>query len=368
MTARPALRPWVVVSLAWTVPALLGAVDTLAQHHVWGGPPLQVSDVLFSGGDWLLYALFTPVIFALSRRLPLARPHLWRNAVIHVVLSLAFCVAWASAGTLLKLLLQPNSFSGGVARFYASWIFTTLPFGVAVYLFVVGIEHAIRYFAENRDREMQLVRVSGQLATAKLSALQARLNPHFLFNSLNTVAVLVRDGDASRATRVIEQLSDVLRHTLHRSRDNEVTVADELELVRQYLAVESARFSDRLRAEFEVDASVLSAAVPSFALQHLVENAVRHGVARRADAGQITLSAHRRGDTLALTVTDDGPGLTASPDIEGHGIENTRERLRTLYGATASLTVVGRAPGPGVIATLVVPYHEAPQREANAVA
>jgi hypothetical protein len=357
-----------LVSLAWTVPALLGAVDTLAQHHVWGGPPLHVSDVLFSGGDWLLYALFTPVIFALSRRLPLTRPHLGRNALFHGLLSLAFCIVWASAGTLLKLVLQPGSFGGGVGRFYASWIFTTLPFGVAVYLFVVGIEHAIRYFAEIREREMQLARVSGQLATARLSALQARLNPHFLFNSLNTVAVLVRDGEGPRATRVIEQLSDVLRHTLHRSRENEVTMADELELVQQYLAVESARFSDRLRAEFDVDAAVLSAAVPSFALQHLVENAVRHGVARGADAGRITVSARRLGDALELAVTDDGPGLAGSPDVEGHGIENTRERLRTLYGGAASLTVIQRTPGPGVIATLVIPYHGAPQREANAVA
>jgi two-component system LytT family sensor kinase len=357
-----------IVSLAWTVPALLGAVDALAQHHVWGGPPLQVNDVLFSGGDWLLYALFTPVIFALSRRLPLARPHLWRNALVHVVLSLAFCVAWASAGTLLKLVLQPNSFGGGIARFYASWIFTTLPFGVAVYLFVVGIEHAIRYFAENRDREMQLVRVSSQLTTARLSALQARLNPHFLFNSLNTIAVLVRDGDGPRATRVIEQLSDVLRHTLHRSRANEVTVADELDLVRQYLAVESARFSDRLRAEFDVDATVLSAAVPSFALQHLVENAVRHGIARRTEAERISVSARRRGNLLELAVADDGPGLVGSPDVEGHGIENTRERLRTLYGSAASLTVVPLAPGPGTIARLLIPYHDAPQRDVNAVA
>lgn len=357
-----------IVSLAWTVPALLGALDTMAQHHVWGGPPLQVADVLFSGGDWLLYALFTPVIFLLSGRFPLVQPRVERNAVVHILLSLAFCIAWASAGTVLKLVLQPTSFDGGVARFYASWIFTTLPFGVAVYLFVVGIEHAIRYFAENRDRELQLVRVSSQLATARLSALQARLNPHFLFNSLNTVAVLVRDGDGLRAIRVIEQLSGVLRHTLHRSRDNEVTVADELDLVRQYLAVESARFSDRLRAELDVDASVLSAAVPSFALQHLVENAVRHGIARRADAGRITVSAHRRGSALELTVTDDGAGLAGSPDVEGHGIENTRERIRTLYGAAASLMVMPRTPADGVTAILVIPYHETPERARNAIA
>src|SRR4051812_9787882 len=112
---------------------------------------------------------------------------------------------------------------------------------------MVGIEHAIRYFIEARDRETQLARLSEQLAGAKLAALQANLNPHFLFNSLNTVAVLVREGDARTAARVIEQLSEVLRITLNRSRDAEVSLEEELELVRQYLSVEQARFSDRMR-------------------------------------------------------------------------------------------------------------------------
>src|SRR5439155_9943329 len=120
---------------------------------------------------------------------------------------------------------------------------------------------------------------------ARLAALTAQLNPHFLFNSLNTITVLVRDGDTTAATRVIEQLSDVLRRTLSRTRANEVALQDEIDLVRQYLAVEQARFSDRLRPELDIDPSALVAAVPSFAVQHLVENAIRHGIARRTDAG-----------------------------------------------------------------------------------
>src|SRR6185503_21341952 len=130
-------------------------------------------------------------------------------------------------------------------------------------------------------RETQLARMAEQLTGAKLATLQAQLNPHFLFNSLNTVAVLVRDNDAPRATAVIEHLSDVLRRTLSRTGASEVSLADELDLVREYLAVEQARFSDRLDPRFGVDEQLLSAAVPSFALQHLVENAVRHGISRR---------------------------------------------------------------------------------------
>jgi len=338
-----------LVSAAWIIPAILGAIDAAGQRQVWGGK-FDLRAVLFSSLDWLLYGAFVPVIFRIAHRWPIARPHIRSRIALHVVASLVFCVAWASAGTLIKLMLQPNSFPNGVSKFYASWVLTTLPYGAAVYLAVVGIEHAIAYFA-------QVNRLSEQLSSAKLAALQAQLNPHFLFNSLNTVAVLVRDGDANRATQVIEQLSDVLRSTLGRSRGNEVSLEDELELVRQYLAVEQARFSDRLRTEIDVDSALLSAAVPSFAIQHLVENAIRHGIARRSDAGRILIRATRTADTLEIIVEDDGAGIAEeSPNLDGHGIENTRERLRTLYGDRASLDLV--ALDPGTRARLVVPYHE----------
>jgi hypothetical protein len=236
-----------LVSAAWLVPAVFAALDQYAQTRLndWG--PFSLRDMLFSAGDWFLYAFLTPGVFAISRRWPLARPHLARRVWLHLGLALVFCVAWATAGKILQLalgfLLAPDQAHAAIAKagghFWAlaarqwlSWVFTTFPFGVAVYLCMVGIEHATRYFIEARDREVQLARVSEQLAGAKLAALQARVNPHFLFNSLNTINVLVRDGDRAQATRVIEQLSDVLRTTLGRSHDAEVSLDDELELVR----------------------------------------------------------------------------------------------------------------------------------------
>jgi LytS/YehU family sensor histidine kinase len=234
----------------------------------------------------------------------------------------------------------------------------TLPFGVIVYLCIAGIAHAIRYFAEATDREIQLARVSEQLAGTRLAALQAQLNPHFLFNSLNTIAVLVRDGETDKATSVIEQLSDVLRSTLGRTQASEVTLDDELALVRQYLAVEQARFSDRLRPSLDIDPAVLPAAVPRFALQHLVENALRHGISKRTDAGRVIVTARRDGDMLELSVEDDGPGAAAgAAEMTGHGLDNTRERLRTLYGGRASLAVTAAGPR-GTVARLRIPFRE----------
>jgi two-component system, LytTR family, sensor kinase len=361
-----------LVSAVWIAPAVLATISHIAQRRLNGEPAASAGDLLWAGGDWLVYAVLTPPIFAVTRRWPIERPHVPRRALLHLLFALIFCVAWATLGKLLELGLavtfKPDELHTRLAagaEFWTKltwdlvgWIFVTLPFGVVVYLCITGIAHAIRYFFEATDREVQLARVSEQLATTRLAALQAQLNPHFLFNSLNTIAVLVRDGDTRAAARVIEQLSDVLRSTLNGTQVNEVTLEDELALVRQYLAVEEARFSDRLRPVLDVDPSALSAAVPRFAVQHLVENALRHGIAKRTDAGRVVVTARRSGDMLELSVEDDGPGPAAGAgDVKGHGLDNTRERLRTLYGDRASLAVT--AAGPlGTIARLRIPYRE----------
>jgi signal transduction histidine kinase len=365
------LQPWMIVSAAWVVPAGFAAVNRVAQTHLNGWDPATMRDLLWEGGDWFLYAFLTPAVFAVSKRLPLAQPHITRRASAHLWISLLFCVAWATCGQLLRwtlmLLFDPKAAQAAMqtGEFYRKagvewlgWIFITLPFGVAVYLCVVGIEHAIRYFVEARERDVQLARLSEQLSSARFAALQAQVNPHFLFNTLNTIAVFVRDNDRQAAVRIIEQLSEVLRTTLSSHRMNEVPLGEELELVRQYVAIEEARFSDRLRPQFEIDDSLLSAATPSFALQHLVENAIRHGIAKRPDAGNLIISARRDGAMLELSVIDDGVGVGAEAVMpQGHGVENTRERLRALYGERASLNITARAGG-GTIATLRAPYRE----------
>src|SRR5262245_51462384 len=370
-----------LVAPVWLAPAVLAIVAAAAQRRLDGEEPASARDLIWAGGDWIGYAFVTPVIFGASRRWPIARPRLAQRALLHLAFAILFCVAWATAGTVLKIALarvfEPDRFHAlleqagdawprRLAQDWLSWILTTLPFGVIVYLCITGIAHAIEYFSEAGRREAQLARLSAQLSGARLAALQAQLNPHFLFNALNTVAVLVRDGSRETATRVIEQLSDVLRITLERTQTHEVSLDDELELVRQYLAVEQARYSDRLRPEFAIEPGTLGAAIPAFALQHLVENAVRHGIAKRTEAGRVVVTARRDGDVLEITVEDDGAGWgerkpgaegAARPDAMRHGLENTRERLRTLYGDRASLEVEPAAPH-GAVAKLRVPWRE----------
>src|SRR5262249_10193388 len=176
------------------------------------------------------------------------------------------------------------------------------------------------------------------------------------FNTLNTIAVRARDGDTAGTVTMVEQLSDLLRRTLNRARGAEVRLEDELDLVRGDLTIEQARFSDRLRPAFRVEPAVLGAAVPSFAVQHLVENAVRHGIAKRSDAGAVVVSAWREGEQLVVTVEDDGAGIVEGPEPPpSRGIDNTRERLRALYAGLASL-IVERVRPHGTVAILRVPY------------
>lgn len=359
-------RPALIVAALWVAPALLAMINHVAQTQLHGGemPPLR--DLLFSGGDWLVYGLFVPPIFAIARRWPITRGRIRSRILFHLGMSLVFCVAWAVSGKLLQLaiglLVDARALEEGLApRDWVSWIFTTLPFGAIVYLSMAGVALAIQYFVEARDREVQVARLSEQLAGARFAALEAQVNPHFLFNTLNTIAVRARDGDTTGTVRMVEHLSDMLRRTLTRHRASEVPLGEELDLVRQYIAIEQARFSDRLQPTFEIDPNVLDAAVPSFALQHLVENAIRHGIAKRAGAGRVTIGARRDGSILRLRVEDDGMGIDPAMTLpEGRGLANTRERLKSLYGELAALQIA-RRPGGGTIATMRVPYREIPR-------
>jgi signal transduction histidine kinase len=337
---------WVFVSAAWLVPAILASLRQYAQSLLNTGQPPGWRSLVWEGGDWLLYALLTPAVFWLGRRYPLQRGAIARHIPIHLGASILLCAAWAMGGVGLSwLLFRTGPYGGGAL----SWFFTSLPFGVAVYFAVLGVEHAMFYLTQS-------ARLEAQLADARLGALRMQMQPHFLFNSLNAITVIVRDQDTATATRLLEQLGEMLRRVMRADRPQEVPLADELDFVRQYLAIETVRFSDRLRPVFDVPPELRNALVPEFLLQPLVENAVRHGLAQRLGATLLRIEARRDGDELVLTVVDDGPGAGAAV-TEGVGLGNTRERLATLYGSRARLNLARTAEG-GTRVTVRLPYRE----------
>jgi signal transduction histidine kinase len=361
---EPPRRLWLLIAAACLVPAVLDAFQTYLQGQLAGGDgPPPVRFILWQGTEWLILGALTPITYYLGRRFPLRRGRLARNVAVHVVGAMVLCVGWAAAGASLRYALHLQPEGQPFAANLASWTLTSVPWSVFMYFTVLGSVHAFAYFFEARAREAQAARLAAQLAEARLGALQMQLHPHFLFNSLNAITVLVRDRHTEQAERMLELLSDALRRVLRgdpngggAGGDHEVALGEELAFVREYLAIEQVRFSDRLRVTWAVDESLAGALVPGFVLQPLVENALRHGLARRREAGALQIGARREGDALVLWVRDDGVGLEERGVQEGVGLANTRERLRTLYGDRARLEL---APAPagarGTVATVRLP-------------
>jgi LytS/YehU family sensor histidine kinase len=315
--------------------------------------------VVFQGGEWLILGALAPLAYVLGARFPLRRPRLARDVVVHVAGALVLCVAWAACGIGLRALLGILPHDVPLGRHAASWILTSLPWSVFMYFTMLGSMLAFTYFFEARDREAQAARLAAQVTQARLDALRMQLRPHFLFNSLNAVAVLVRDGRADDATRVVEELADILREVLAAGDAATVPLSREVAFLEKYLSIERTRFSDRLEVAWAIAPDARDAPVPSFVLQPLVENALRHGVAARAAPTRVEVRAAIEGSTLVLSVSNDEPDASTS-DASGRGVglANTRERLAALYGPAASFALAEQEGR--VVATVRMPRGATP--------
>ena len=231
-------------------------------------------------------------------------------------------------------------------------------FGLAIYLIVVSAAHALGYYRRAKERDLHAAELTANLNRAKLDALRLQLQPHFLFNTLNAIATLVH-RDARAADNLIGDLSDLLRLSLLTT-DHEVPLARELELLDHYLAIEQTRLGNRLRIARAIEAGATAALVPTFVLQPLAENAIRHGLEPRSAPGTITISARRDGDLLRLTVADDGVGLAADQLTarRGIGLANTEARLQALHGSAAKLEL-HTPPEGGLRVEITLPFKTA---------
>jgi LytS/YehU family sensor histidine kinase len=234
---------------------------------------------------------------------------------------------------------------------------------VLTYWTILAAQYGYGWYRRYEERRQEALRLElrssqleRQLVEAHLSALKMQLHPHFLFNTLNTIMVLVRQQKGREAEEMLARLSDLLRCVLEDVQAQEVSLARELEYLQLYLSIEQVRFQDRLRVEVAVDPEVLDAGLPHMALQPIVENAIRHGIGRSSSAGAISITACRVDGTVQIKVVDDGPGLGSNGGGSGIGLANTRARLRELYGEAAELTVENGERG-GVVATMVLPFH-----------
>ena len=325
-------------------------------------PPLS-QEMAFRGSfaRWCAWAFLSYFAIWLDDALPIDDKSLARRFLAHLPLSMLFIGIYAYVFYWFRLLF------GAFPRAWALpekevWLNFALAFTKVtnqIYWSTIILNFALRQSQHNRDQEMRALSLERQLSDAKLHALQSQLHPHFLFNALNAISAYVVSGPRT-ACRMLEELGELLRLSLERSDAQEITVDEEVAFLERYLDLQRMRLEDRLTIKVTVEPSVRHALLPTFILQPLVENAVRHGIATHHSHATIEVTAWRSNGDLHLAVRDDGPGLPAGWKLEessGIGLKNTRQRLRTMYGDNGDMFNVSSLPGGGVRVEFAVPYH-----------
>jgi two-component system LytT family sensor kinase len=359
--SRQKLHRYLAYLSAWTVFGLFNFSRELTRRLYWH-EETHWQEMLFS---WMvgvyITAALTPLVLWLGRRWPIER-QTWRMRVpLHVALSVVFSAVELALETVafIQLGLLESVMKHSFLIGFPVMVVSGFHENIITYWGILGIQSGFRYYRGFQERELHASELKAQLVKAQLSALKMQLQPHFLFNTLNAIMVLVRQHRGRQAEEMLARLSDLLRCVLEDVEAQQIPLRRELEYLRLYLSIEQVRFQDRLEIEISADDTALDAAVPHMGLQPIVENAVRHGIGRVAAAGTIRISASRNEQTLLIQVADDGPGLGATDlsESRGIGLANTRARLQQLYGDAANLKVENGERG--VVATITMPYRSA---------
>lgn len=345
----------------WAIPALVLAGLTHVRLQQIGEP---TSFWAWVGGQlafWWIWAALTPLIIWLAKHFRIDRSPRTRSVLVHTILSILLGAGQLCLAAFISIRLhgEPTTWAYYVGEVvpYLMW---RGPWAALTYWAVLGVVYAFDYNRALRDREVQAARLEAQIARARLDTLQRQLQPHFLFNTLNSIAVQIRGNRPSDADAMVGHLSEMLRYVLTHEHSHVTTLSDELRFTERYVQIEKIRHGERLSVQFDVATDVQRALVPAFMLQALVENAIRHGVAKASGPGSVTISARRDKDMLLLSVSDDGTGIapgSTDGSADGIGLRNTRERLQHLYGANFTFDL-SDGPQRGAVATLQIPYSE----------
>jgi len=320
-------QKWAGAILLWSVLGLLFALPNLSSGH-W------VRALSGSLAQWWSWGLIAPLIFWTDARLPFSENQLGMRILAHLPVSIAVTILYfyvlVTVGALLgagqwsvltDIHFLPRAFRQG---FLWSWL---------VYWVIFGVHQTFRYNRQYLASELRLERMERSLSQARLNALRMQLDPHFLFNALNTISSQT-ERDPKLARSMIEHLGDLLRLSLDARDRQEIPLVEELAFLQHYIAIQKIRFAENLRIEIQVDPAVKYALAPCLILQPLVENAIRHGISPRASGGTVAVSAQRGQDQLEIRIVDDGVGLPAGWTLEefsGTGLSVTRERIMGLH-------------------------------------
>jgi two-component system LytT family sensor kinase len=368
--------PWRIASLvAAGACAVIGVLEVAKDYvmlQIQGIERPMLSVLRDQALWWVLWMGLMPAVIWLAQTFRLDRSPWVRSAAIHTVVAVILSVGHILVfGAAYYAAVGPTTWGPTMGRQISVFMTRHLATDIIIYGGAISVYYAVEYFTRFRrlalaaaQMESRAARLQLSLAEARIHALRMELNPHFLFNALNAVAGLVRRREHEGAVDMLARLSDLLRTTLDRDMPAEVPLADELVFLGRFVDIELVRFGDRLRVTWDIDPDVRTALVPPLILQPLVENALRHGIARRPGPASLKIAARRSGLHLELIVRDSGEGLAPNVETEGRegiGLSNTRARLVELYGEGVATLDVADAPGGGVRARILVPFHTAQQ-------
>lgn len=349
----------ILILCAWTIVGLLFAAQQVVVEKVQGSQVHWVIESTLDLVDWYLWAAFTPLVIGLAKRFPLTGTRLAHRIALHTIVSLMLAPLVSGAQYFLSLGLLRFVFhitGPDVQHFLSSFevgvLFMSFT-GILTYWLVVGLYQSMHFYQVALERQTIAAQLETQLSHAELENLKSQLHPHFLFNSLHAVGVLMQE-DVDAAGRLLVSLGDLLRMALER-RENEITLQSELEFVGKYLEIEQTRFHDRLKVHVDIPSHLLGVYVPSLALQPLVENAIKHGFSVDSTACRLEIAAKLHDGRVWLYVRDDGPGPAPASLLRfGVGLSNVQSRLKQLYGDESSLELTGR-DGRGCEAVIALP-------------
>ena len=350
---------WYWIFAVWLGIGLFDATQTVfvmraeGMHHYWTS--LYFTQLL----AWLPFMIATPLILRLGHKFPLSDWNRATNWTVHVFAAVIICLIYSLWVSMFEEWLNPWAFVPGpdpfgkllLRKFFSSILSTAILYGL-----VLLVGHILATQRQFALQQAETARLSEQLTKAQLNALRRQIEPHFLFNTLNAIAGLVREQRNEAAVTMIARLSEFLRRTVSDSDRQQVALSEELEFTQKYLEIQKVRFVDRLAFGVDVPADLLSARVPSLILQPMVENAIKHGIAKRAQGGAISIAAARTNGTLTLRIFNEGPSLPGGWEstTSGIGVQNVRTRLQNLYGSGFELNL--RNVRDGVEASLSLPY------------
>lgn len=342
---------WLLALAFWTLLALFFASQTGMTYTYAQGTAPWPFIIKLSLSEWYIWAALSPLVVWLARRFPFERGRRLRALLVHLPSSLLL----VTAKVIIEDAIRRNLFGLGEMN-----PINKVHFSFLTYWAIVGVTHAFAYYRRYREQQLTASQLETQLAHAQLQALQMQLQPHFLFNTLHAISTLMH-RDVEAADRMLARLSELLRLALDHAGVQQVPLRQELEFLAKYLEIEQTRFQDRLTVQMEIQPATLDAQVPNLILQPLVENAVRHGIAPRAEPGRIEIRAAVRDAALQIEIVNSGG--PADPFTEGVGLRNTRQRLEKLYGSKQRFVLV--AQGHETHAKISIPLRVAPRGAAQ---